>query len=106
MSVQITPEHIAAAKRRVAELLWLRLRIARVADPDSSDADPALQRAMLNTITGAIDPDEPEGIIALVLCLIQYGWMTSEFVAFGVGRDLDEEELQDLLDVFMADDSI
>src|SRR3954462_8182933 len=106
MDVHITPAHIAAAKRRVSELLWLRLRIATIADPDSNDADPALERAMLNTISEAIDPDEPEGILALVLALVQYGWMTSEFVAFGVGRDLDDAELTELLDVYMADDTI
>lgn len=87
---------MAKAKRDAGDLLRLRLEVA----PGDTQLDP---RATQIVADAAADSD-PRTLHALVVALVQFGWMTADFLTWNArGHELDRNELDGLIELMQSD---
>lgn len=91
----ISDAQMMKAKKQAAELL----RIREASQP-GDDVDP---RA-LQIVSDAVGDPDPLTLHALVIALVQFGWMSADFLTRSTERhELDANELERLIELFQSD---
>lgn len=94
---EISPAQMTKAKQDAAVLL----RIRQATGP-GDEVDP---RAIQIVAEAAADSD-PRTVHALVIALVQFGWMTADFLTRSArGHELNASELDVLLEMLQSDTS-
>lgn len=95
MPVEITDDQMNAAKQQAADLLRIRLRAGTVQSIDRSATD---------IVAAAAADSDPRVLQALVVALVQFGWMTADFLTrCARGHELNATELELLIDMLQSD---
>lgn len=91
----ITPAQMAQAKADAAELLRIREQ-----KRSGRDVDPRV----VAIVEAAADDSDPRVLLALIIALVQFGWMAADFLTRSQrGHELNADELDLLIELHQAD---
>lgn len=94
--MEISAEDMAKAKEDAAELLRIRVAV----DPTDTQLDPRAVQIISQTVASG----DAHEVFALVIALVQFGWMTADFlIRQAKGHELDRRELDRLIELFQSD---